>query len=72
MASEWRYEKGDRKSDTCSTESEYKNKLKAKQKIDKSQKDMLNRLCEKAYRSIYHILSGCSKLAQKYRRRQKA
>ena len=27
LALEWRIEKGDRKSDSCSTESEYKNKL---------------------------------------------
>ena len=41
-----------------------------KTKIDKSQKDMLCRLCEKANESIDHVVSGCSKLAQKeYKRR---
>ena len=68
LASEWRFEEGDRKSDSCSTESEYKNKLKAK--IDKGQKDTLSRLCKKADESIGHVVSGCSKLAQKeYKRR---
>ena len=39
-----------------------------KAKIDKSQKDMLCRLCKKADESIDHV--GCSKLAQKkYKRR---
>ena len=36
-----------------------------KAKIDKSQKDTLCRLCEKADESIDHVASGCSKLAQK-------
>ena len=37
-------------------------------KIDKSQRDTLYRLCKKAYESIDHVVSGCSKLAQEYRR----
>ena len=36
-----------------------------KAKIDKSQKDTLCRLCEKADEGIDHVVSGCSKLAQK-------
>jgi len=41
-----------------------------KAKIDKSQGDALCRLCKKADESIDHIISGCSKLAQKeYKRR---
>ena len=40
-----------------------------KAKIDKSQKDMLCRLCKKADESIDHFVSGCSKLAQEYKRR---
>ena len=41
-----------------------------KAKIDKSQGDSLCRVCRKVDRSIDHIVSGCSKLAQKeYKRR---
>ena len=41
-----------------------------KAKIDHSQKDTLCRLCKKADESIYHAVSGCSKLVQKeYKRR---
>ena len=41
-----------------------------KAKIDKSQGDSLCRMCRKVNESIYHIVSGCSKLAQKeYKRR---
>ena len=36
-----------------------------KAKIDKSQKDTLYRLCKKADESIDHVVSGCSKVAQK-------
>ena len=42
----------------------------AKAKIDKSQGDSLCRMCRKVDESIDHIVSGCSKLAQKeYKRR---
>ena len=41
-----------------------------KGKIDKSQGDSLCRVCKKVDESIDHIVSGCSKLAQKeYKRR---
>ena len=41
-----------------------------KAKIDKSQQDSLSRVCRKIDESIDHIVSGCSKLAQKeYKRR---
>ena len=36
-----------------------------KAKIDKSQKDMLCRLCKKADESTDHVVSSCSKLTQK-------
>ena len=41
-----------------------------KAKIDKSQGDSLCRMCKKVDKSIDHLVSGCSKLAQKeYKRR---
>ena len=41
-----------------------------KARIDKSQGDSLSRVCRKVDESIDHIVSGCSKLAQKeYKRR---
>ena len=41
-----------------------------KARIDKSQGDSLCRVCRKVDESIYHIVSGCSKLAQKeYKKR---
>ena len=36
-----------------------------KAKIEKNQKDMLCSLCKTADESIDHVVSGCSKLAQK-------
>ena len=41
-----------------------------KAKIDKSQGDSLCRMCRKVDESIDHIVSGCSKLAQKEYRRK--
>ena len=41
----------------------------AKAKIDKSQGDSLCRMCRKVDEGINHIVSGCSKLAQEYKRR---
>ena len=61
LASEWRFEKGDRKSDRT-------NLVKAT--IDKSQDGPLCRVCKKVNECIAHIVSGCNKLAQKeYKRR---
>ena len=40
-----------------------------KAKVDKSQGDSLCRVCRKVDESIDHIVSGCSKLAQEYKRR---
>ena len=41
-----------------------------KANIDKSRGDSLCRVCRKVYERIDHIVSGCSKLAQKeYKRR---
>ena len=41
-----------------------------KARVDKSQGDSLCRVCRKVDESIDHIVSGCSKLAQKeYKRR---
>ena len=60
MASEWRFEKGDRKSYSGSVRT---NLVKAK--IDKSQGDSLCRVYRKVDESIDHIVSGCSKLPQK-------
>ena len=65
LTSEWRFEKGDRK---CYNRSVKTNPVKAK--IDKSQGDSLCRMCRKVDEFIYHIVSGCSKLAQnEYKRR---
>ena len=42
-----------------------------KVKIDKSQGDSLCRMCRKVDESIGHIVSGCSKLAQEYKRKRR-
>ena len=42
-----------------------------KTKIDKRQKDTLCRFCKKADESIDHVVSGCSKLAQKECKRRR-
>ena len=67
LASEWRFEKGDRKSysliEAAENQSIRTNVVKAK--IDKSQGDSLCRVCRKVDESVDHIVSDCSKLAQK-------
>ena len=63
LASEWRFEKGDRKWKSTRT-----NLVKAG--ICKSQGDSLCGICRKVDESIDHTGIGCSKLAQKeYKRR---
>ena len=71
LASECRFEKG-RTTESlvvaAQNQSIRTNQVKAK--IDKSQRDSLSRVCRKVDESIDHIVSGCSKLAQKeYKRR---
>ena len=69
LVSEWRFEKGDRKSYRGSSESELRTNL-VKAKTDKSQAVSLCRVRRKVDESIDHIVSGCSKLAQnEYKRR---
>ena len=38
LALEWRFEEGDRNSDSCSTESEYKNKLSKSKDLQKRER----------------------------------
>ena len=71
LASECRFEKG-RTTESlvvaAQNQSIRTNQVKAK--IEKSQGDSLSRVCRKVDESIDHIVSGCSKLAQKeYKRR---
>ena len=40
-----------------------------KTKIDKSQGDSLSRVCRKVDKNIDHVVNGCGKLAQEYKRR---
>ena len=61
MASEWRFEKADRKS--YSGKSIRTNLVKAK--IDESQGDSLCRVCRKVDEIIDHIVSGFSKLLRR-------
>ena len=63
LASERRFEKGDRKSIVAAWNQSIRTNL-VQAKIDKSQKDTLCRLCKKAGESI-NVVSGFSKLAQK-------
>ena len=69
LASEWRSEGGDRKSESESAQNQIIRTNLVKAQIDKTQKDTLCRLCKKADKSINHVVSGCSKLAQEYKRR---
>ena len=64
LTSKRRFQKGDRQSYSCSTESEYKNKI-FKARIEKSHKSTLCRLYKNANQSIDHVVSRCSKLTQK-------
>ena len=70
LASEWRFEKGDRKSYSGSAQNPSVRTNLVKATIDESQGDSLCRVCRKIDESIDHVLSGCSKLARKeYKRR---
>ena len=69
LASEWRFERV-AESLIVASQNQITRTDFVKTKINKSQKDMLCRLCKKADESIDHVVSGCSKLAQKeYKRR---
>ena len=68
LASEWRFEKGDRNSFVTAQNQSIRTNL-VKARIDKSQGDSLCRMCGKVDESIDHIVSGCSKLSQEYKRR---
>ena len=69
MASEWRFEKGEESLIVAAQNQSIRTNL-VKAQIDKSQGDSLCRVCRKVDESIDHIVSGCSKLAQKeYKRR---
>ena len=69
LASEWRFEKGDRSLIVAVQNQIIRTNL-AKAKIDKSQEDSLCRVCRKVDESINHFVSACRKLAQKeYERR---
>ena len=68
LATEWRFEKGDSLIVAAQNQSIRANLVKAK--TDKSHGDSLCRACRKVDESIDHLVSGCSKLAQKvYKRR---
>ena len=70
LASEWIFEKGDRKCYRAAQNQSIRTSL-VKVKIYKSQGDSLRRVCRKVDESIDHIVSGYSKLAQKeYKRRR--
>ena len=69
LASEWRFEEGDKRLIVAAQNQSIRTNL-VKAKIDKSQKDTLCRLCKKADESIDHVVSGCSKLAQKENKRR--
>ena len=50
---------------TLATQDQWVRTKLIKTTIDKSQNDPLYRLCKSPSESIYHIVSGCRKLAQK-------
>ena len=60
LASKWRFKKGDRKYDSCSAESENKNKLSWGKDRQKPERHTIQ-----TDESIDHVISGRSKLAQK-------
>ena len=69
MASEWRFKRETERLTVAALNQSIRTNL-VKAKIDKSQKDTLCRLCKKADENLDHVVSGCSKLAQKeYKRR---
>ena len=71
LASEWRFER-ETESLIVAAQNQSIRTNPVKAKIDKSQGDSLCTVCRKVGESIDHIVSGCSKLAQKeYKRRHK-
>ena len=64
LVSQWRFEKADRKSDSCSTNRNIRTKL-IKAKIDKSQKDTLCRPHKKTDGSTDHVLMVVANLHRK-------
>ena len=70
MASEWKFEKRERESLVVPAQNKSIRTNLVKAKIEKSQGNSLCRVCRKVDESIDHIVSGCSKLAQKeYKKR---
>ena len=64
MASEWNLKRETESLIVAAQNQSIRTNL-VKAKIGKSQKDSLCRLCKNADESIDHVVSGCSKLAQK-------
>ena len=60
LASEWRFEKRDRKYRIVSAQNQSITANLVKAKIDKYNIDMVCRVCKKADKSKDHINSGCS------------
>ena len=69
LASDWRFEKGDRMSYMAAQNQSIRTNL-VKGRIERSQGDSLYTMYRKVDEIIDHIVSGCSKLPQKeYKRR---
>ena len=64
LASQWRFEKGDRSLVVAAQNQSIRTNL-VKARIEIRQGDSLCRMCRKVDESIDHIVSGCSKHSQK-------